>query len=83
MHTSILSMCGPPQSTLLSYDDLARNIDANLAEIDMETFRSEDINSILALPTIYSASDEYQSEKNGEQAASVSASLLGKFPMLL
>ncbi|KAG1654253.1 Iporin [Nymphon striatum] len=78
MHTSILSMCGPPQSTLLSYDDLSRNIDASLAEIDMETFRSADINSILALPTIYSASDEYQSERKGEQQASVSASMIGK-----
>lgn len=79
MHTSILSMCGPPQSTLLSYDDLSRNIDASLAEIDMETFRSADINSILALPTIYSASDDYQSERNGEQTASVSASMIGKY----
>ena len=31
------------------YDDLARNIDANLAEVDMENFRSEDIHSLLKL----------------------------------
>ncbi|GIY92415.1 iporin [Caerostris extrusa] len=71
----------PPQSTGLpytkkdlSYDDLSKNIDANLAEIDMETFRSEDINSILALPAIYSG--DFQSESRGEQCASVSGSLL-------
>lgn len=39
-----------------SYDDLSKNIDANLAEIDMETFRSEDINSILSLPALYGES---------------------------
>lgn len=58
----------------LSYDDLSKNIDANLAEIDMETFRSEDINSILALPAIYSG--DFQSASHGEQCASVSGSLL-------
>lgn len=31
------------------YDDMARNIDANLAEVDMENFRSEDIHSLLKL----------------------------------
>lgn len=40
----------------------------------METFRSEDINSILALPAIYSG--DFQSESRGEQCASVSGSLL-------
>lgn len=40
----------------------------------METFRSEDINSILALPAIYSG--DFQSASHGEQCASVSNSLL-------
>lgn len=40
----------------------------------METFRSEDINSILALPAIYSG--DFQSASHGEQCASVSGSLL-------
>lgn len=31
------------------YDDLARNIDVNLAEVDIENFRSEDINSLLKI----------------------------------
>jgi hypothetical protein len=35
------------------YDDMARNLDANLAEVDMEDFRTEDIHSILTtLPTM-------------------------------
>lgn len=29
------------------YEDLARNIDANLAEVDIESFRAEDINTLL------------------------------------
>ncbi|XP_063704133.1 uncharacterized protein LOC134833663 isoform X2 [Culicoides brevitarsis] len=37
------------------YEDLAKNIDANLAEVDMESFRAEDIHSLLTnLPTICS-----------------------------
>lgn len=35
------------------YDDLARNLDANLAEVDMENFCAEDIHSLLnTLPTM-------------------------------
>lgn len=30
------------------YDDMAKNIDANLAEVDMESFRAEDINLLLS-----------------------------------
>lgn len=30
-----------------SYDDLAKNLDAHLAELDIDSFRAEDINSIL------------------------------------
>lgn len=37
------------------YEDLAKNIDANLAEVDMESFCAEDIHSLLTnLPTICS-----------------------------
>jgi hypothetical protein len=32
---------------LTYYDDMAKNLDANLAEVDMEDFRTEDIHSIL------------------------------------
>uniref|UniRef100_T1J3S1 DnaJ homolog subfamily A member 1 n=1 Tax=Strigamia maritima TaxID=126957 RepID=T1J3S1_STRMM len=61
--TSIFAMS--PEN--MSYDDLAKNIDANLAEIDMEDFRSEDIHSILALPAMFCG---------GEQFASISGSLM-------
>lgn len=60
-----------------TYEDLSRNIDANLAEIDMEDFRSEDINSILALPAMYCG--DFRSQNHGEQAASLSCSIMAKF----
>lgn len=43
------------------YEDLAKNIDANLAEVDMESFRAEDIHSLLTnLPTICSQQQQQQ-----------------------
>ncbi|KAK9878839.1 hypothetical protein WA026_003674 [Henosepilachna vigintioctopunctata] len=46
-HTSILSL---PESyeagDLNYYDALAKNMDANLAEADMESFRTEDIHAL-------------------------------------
>ncbi|XP_065216209.1 uncharacterized protein LOC135842599 isoform X2 [Planococcus citri] len=49
MHTSILSsLC-----TSYGYNDMARDLDANLAQVDMEDFRTEDIHSFLhSLPQI-------------------------------
>lgn len=49
MHTSILSsLC-----TSYGYNDMARDLDANLAQVDMEDFRTEDIHSFLhGLPQI-------------------------------
>lgn len=32
-----------------SYEDMAKHLDAHLAELDIESFRAEDINSILSL----------------------------------
>lgn len=49
-HNSILSSLSASYNgigELSYYDDLAKNIDANLAEVDMENFRSEDIHSLL------------------------------------
>ncbi|GAB6019332.1 hypothetical protein CHUAL_000926 [Chamberlinius hualienensis] len=68
----------------INYEAISRNIDANLAEIDMEDFRSEDINSILAIPNIYSTTDMgggdfHSSGSHGEQAASLSASIMAHF----
>lgn len=48
------------------YDDLAKNIDANLAGVDMESFRAEDINRLLmsTLPNMCkSANANKQQEK--------------------
>lgn len=36
----------------LSYETLSRNLDANLAEIDMDDFRSDDIHQLLAMPSV-------------------------------
>ncbi|XP_076356698.1 uncharacterized protein LOC143249951 isoform X2 [Tachypleus tridentatus] len=54
-----------------SYDDLSKHFDASLAELDMETFRTEDIPSMLAFPTIFSGNI------SRENCASVSGSILG------
>lgn len=46
------------------YDDLAKNIDANLAGVDMESFRAEDINLLLStLPSICKKNAKKQQEK--------------------
>ncbi|XP_055524799.1 uncharacterized protein LOC129718245 isoform X2 [Wyeomyia smithii] len=54
-HQSILSALSASYNgigELSYYEDLAKNIDANLAEVDMESFRAEDIHSLLStLPT--------------------------------
>ncbi|XP_037943684.1 putative uncharacterized protein DDB_G0286901 [Teleopsis dalmanni] len=36
---------------LIYYEDIAKNLDANLAEVDMESFRAEDMHSLLYLPS--------------------------------
>ncbi|KAF5308641.1 hypothetical protein FQR65_LT06102 [Abscondita terminalis] len=47
-HTSILSLSEPYDSNEVGYyDALAKNMDANLAEADMESFRTEDIHALL------------------------------------
>ncbi|GAB0092836.1 uncharacterized protein DMENIID0001_078730 [Sergentomyia squamirostris] len=53
-HQSILSSLSASYNgigELSYYEDLAKNIDVNLAEVDMESFRAEDINSLLNLPS--------------------------------
>lgn len=55
VHPSVLSSLSASYSRedLGYYDDLARNLDANLAEIDMESFRTADIHTLLtALPVM-------------------------------
>jgi iporin len=51
-HQSILSSLSASYNgigELSYYEDLAKNIDANLAEVDMENYRHEDIHSLLHL----------------------------------
>lgn len=55
VHPSVLSSLSTSytQEDLGYYDDLARNLDANLAEVDMESFRTADIHTLLtALPVM-------------------------------
>lgn len=63
-HQSILSSLSASYSgigELSYYEDLAKNIDANLAEVDMESFRTEDIHSLLTkLPTVFSSPENKQ-----------------------
>lgn len=55
IHQSVLSSLSASYNgigELSYYDDMAKNIDANLAEVDMESFRAEDINLLLsAIPS--------------------------------
>ncbi|XP_018328369.1 uncharacterized protein LOC108739128 isoform X2 [Agrilus planipennis] len=87
-HTSILSLSeayggnGVVQGgDIRYYDALAKNMDANLAEADMESFRTEDIHALLTnLPTM--CTDPLSQEtisRHGESFASVSGSMLAKF----
>lgn len=76
-HTSILSL---PESyeagDIHYYETLAKNMDANLAEADMDTFRTEDIHALLTnLPPM--CQDHLSHE--GECYASVSGSIMAKF----
>ncbi|XP_055715943.1 uncharacterized protein LOC129809843 isoform X2 [Phlebotomus papatasi] len=53
-HQSILSSLSASYNgigELSYYEDLAKNIDVNLAEVDMESFRAEDIHSLLNIPS--------------------------------
>ncbi|XP_063216651.1 uncharacterized protein LOC134527681 isoform X2 [Bacillus rossius redtenbacheri] len=72
-HCSVLSCCEEGY-----HSDMARHLDANLAELDMETFRSEDINSVLATLPVMCCGD-LQVERQGEMFASVSGSMMAKF----
>lgn len=63
-HQSVLSSLSASYSgigELSYYEDLAKNIDANLAEVDMESFRTEDIHSLLTkLPAAFSSPENKQ-----------------------
>ncbi|XP_065092462.1 uncharacterized protein LOC135713306 isoform X2 [Ochlerotatus camptorhynchus] len=70
-HQSILSALSASYNgigELSYYEDLAKNIDANLAEVDMESFRTEDIHSLLTtLPTLCNESAELRRNRNNNR----------------
>ncbi|XP_026731458.1 uncharacterized protein LOC113496438 isoform X6 [Trichoplusia ni] len=92
-HTSVLSSVSASYkgiSDLTSrfeftsrYNDIARDLDANLAEADMESFRTEDIHALLMtanLPHDTIIDDRtHDSNPRGEMFASISSSLMERF----
>ncbi|KAJ8979938.1 hypothetical protein NQ317_003680, partial [Molorchus minor] len=82
-HTSILSL---PESyeagDLNYYDAFSKNMDANLAEADMESFRTEDIHALLTnLPPMCTDHLSQENNRQGECYASVSGSMMAKFEL--
>ncbi|KAL4711421.1 hypothetical protein ACJJTC_016175 [Scirpophaga incertulas] len=65
------------------YNDIARDLDANLAEADMESFKTEDIHALLMttnLPHDTIIDDRtHDSNPRGEMFASISSSLMERF----
>ncbi|KAK4883199.1 hypothetical protein RN001_006518 [Aquatica leii] len=79
-HTSILSLSEPYDSNDVGYyDALAKNMDANLAEADMESFRTEDIHALLTNLPAMCTDPLSQDNRQGESFASVSGSMMAKF----
>lgn len=66
-HQSVLSTLSASYNgigELSYYDDLAKNIDANLAGVDMESFRAEDINLLLStIPSFCKSNAKKEQEK--------------------
>lgn len=67
-HQSVLSSLSASYNgigELSDYDDLAKNLDANLAGVDMESFRAEDINLLLsAIPNMCKSNAKKQQDKD-------------------
>ncbi|XP_044263071.1 uncharacterized protein LOC123010326 isoform X2 [Tribolium madens] len=80
-HTSILSLPESYEANDMNYyDALAKNMDANLAEADMESFRTEDIHALLTnLPPMCTDHLSQENNRQGESYASVSGSMMAKF----
>nr|XP_022919540.1 uncharacterized protein LOC111428305 isoform X2 [Onthophagus taurus] len=80
-HTSILSLAESYDASDIGYyDALAKNMDANLAEADMESFRTEDIHALLTnLPPMCTDHLSQENNRQGESYASVSGSIMAKF----
>ncbi|XP_050665210.1 uncharacterized protein LOC126965602 isoform X3 [Leptidea sinapis] len=64
------------------YNDIARDLDANLAEADIESFKTEDIHALLMTANLpHDVIDHRANDCNprGEMFASISSSIMGKF----
>ncbi|KAM3967086.1 LOW QUALITY PROTEIN: uncharacterized protein ACR2FA_011936 [Aphomia sociella] len=65
------------------YNDIARDLDANLAEADMESFKTEDIHALLMTANLPHDTiiDErtHDSNPRGEMFASISSSMMERF----
>ncbi|XP_048513456.1 uncharacterized protein LOC105688579 isoform X2 [Athalia rosae] len=69
VHSSVLSSLSASYTRDdLRYDAAARYLDANFAEIDMESFRTADIHSLLTLPVI--CTDPVQHSEGEDSACS-------------
>nr|CAH7731909.1 unnamed protein product [Callosobruchus chinensis] len=82
-HTSILSL---PESydagDVIYYDIFSKNMDANLAEADMESFKTEDIHALLTnLPPLCTDHLSQENNRQGECYASMSGSVMEKFDL--
>ncbi|CAH1127170.1 unnamed protein product [Ceutorhynchus assimilis] len=81
-HTSILSLPETYEAGDNYYDVLAKNMDANLAEADMESFKTEDIHALLTnLPPMCTDHLSQETNRQGESFAEVSGSMMGKFDL--
>ncbi|XP_023019159.2 uncharacterized protein isoform X2 [Leptinotarsa decemlineata] len=82
-HTSILSLPESYEAGDVNYYDVfSKNMDANLAEADMESFRTEDIHALLTnLPPMCSDHLSQENNRQGECFASVSGSMMAKFDL--
>ncbi|XP_031783840.1 uncharacterized protein LOC100120175 isoform X5 [Nasonia vitripennis] len=82
VHPSVLSSLSASytKDDLGYYDDLARNLDANLAEVDMESFRTADIHTLLTALPVMCTDPVQHSEFNyqRERYASISGSVMEK-----
>ncbi|XP_070523423.1 uncharacterized protein [Cardiocondyla obscurior] len=81
IHPSVLSSLSASYTPkdLGYYEDLARNLDANLAEVDMESFRTADIHTLLtALPVMCTEVQQSEFNYQREQYASISGSVMEK-----
>lgn len=59
-----------------SYEDMAKHLDAHLAELDIESFRAEDINSILNLKSNMEYKTGSSFRLNGNRSAEAEGDLI-------